>query len=244
MNLLFYATDLGTLAGKFASILPATPAAKPRKDPAVVARARYAGADDRPRDWDAAATCWQQFAPYVKHVTGCEMKEADPVALGRGDLKGVHVLHVTGQGPLRLTGDERAALKRFAAGGGMILVDAYAGSRAFAESARRQLEAVFGKLAPLADDSLLAEGRFLGGVDLTRGVRFKLPARRLLRKRGQAARGQKLLVARVRNRPAVIFSEFDLCSAMAGIESYRSLGYKPASARKIVGNLLAYATAD
>jgi hypothetical protein len=53
-----------------------------------------------------------------------------------------------------------------------------------------------------------------------------------------------LLVARVRNRPAVFFSEFDLCSAMAGIENYRSLGYRPDGARKIIGNLVAFAMAD
>ncbi|KKL05168.1 hypothetical protein LCGC14_2608770, partial [marine sediment metagenome] len=45
-------------------------------------------------------------------------------------------------------------------------------------------------------------------------------------------------------RPAVIFSEFDLSAAMAGVEVFRSSGYKPASARKIVGNVLAYMTVD
>ncbi len=65
-----------------------------------------------------------------------------------------------------------------------------------------------------------------------------------MRRRGEESRGQKLLIARVKNRPAVIYSEFDLSASMAGIENYRSLGYKPASARKIVGNLLAFATAE
>jgi hypothetical protein len=31
---------------------------------------------------------------------------------------------------------------------------------------------------------------------------------------------------------------------MAGVENYRSLGYQPESARKIVGNLMAYVFAD
>lgn len=48
----------------------------------------------------------------------------------------------------------------------------------------------------------------------------------------------------VEKRPAVIFSEFDLSAAMGGIECYQSIGYKPASARKIVGNILAYVMAD
>ena len=45
-------------------------------------------------------------------------------------------------------------------------------------------------------------------------------------------------------RPGVFFSPFDLTGAVAGIDSYRALGYKPASARKIVGNILAYVMAD
>jgi len=31
---------------------------------------------------------------------------------------------------------------------------------------------------------------------------------------------------------------------MAGIPNYQSLGYKPASARRIVGNILAYMSVD
>ena len=243
-NLLFYATDLGSLEGKFASPLPTTPAAKPRKRTVTVGRVRYTGSGGHPRDWDAADTCWRMFAPYVLHVTGCELKDAPAIALGRDKLDGVALLHITGRRELKLTPAERAALKRFAEGGGTVLVDAYAGSKAFAASARAELGTVFGKLTPLPADHVLAEGRMEGGVDLTRGIRLKLPARRLLRSRNESVGGQKLLTWSIKGRPAVLFSELDLCSAMAGIENYRSLGYKPKSARKIVGNIMAQVTAD
>ncbi|MEI6177440.1 MAG: DUF4159 domain-containing protein, partial [Verrucomicrobiota bacterium] len=128
--------------------------------------------------------------------------------------------------------------------GGTVLVDAYAGSKEFADSALAELEAVFGKLQPLAVNQKLAEGRFEGGTDLAAGIAFKLPARQYLRQRGEEPRGQKLLVANQGTRPAVIYSRFDLASAMAGVENYHSLGYKPESARKIIGNLMAYIFAD
>jgi hypothetical protein len=245
-NLLFYATDLGALEGKFASPLPTTPAAKPRKRTVTVGRVQYTGADGHPRDCDAAAMCWRMFAPYVLHVTGCRLEDTRAIALGRDKLDGVALLHITGRRELKLTPAERRELKRFAESGGTVLVDAYAGSRPFAASARAELEAVFGigKLTPLPADGVLAEGRMEGGVDLARGVRMKLPARRLLRSRNEDVGGQKLLAWYVKGRPAVLFSEFDLCSAMAGIENYRSLGYKPKSARKIVGNIMAMVTAD
>lgn len=243
-NLLFYATDLGILEGKFASILPETPAAEPRKDVITVARVKHAGDAKHPRDWDAASLCWRKFAPYATHVSGCELKEMPATRLRRDALKDIRLLHITGRRGLKLSAAERAVLKEFVRGGGTVLVDAYAGSTAFAESARTELEAIFGRLSPLPADHVLAEGRFKGGADLSHGIRFKLPARQLLRRRGETARGQKLLVATVEKRPAVIFSEFDLAAGMAGIESYRSLGYKPDSARKIVGNILAWVMVD
>jgi hypothetical protein len=194
--------------------------------------------------WRAAAMCWPKFAPYVRHVTGCELKETPPVTLGQDKLDGIRLLHITGRYGLHLTARERAALKAFVEGGGTVLVDAYAGSPVFAKAARAELEATFGALKPLPADHVFSEGRFEGGVDISCGIRFKLPARQLLRRRGETHGQQKLLVAFVKDRPAVIFSEFDLSAAMAGIESYRALGYKPKSARKIVGNILAYIMAD
>jgi len=244
MNLLFYATDLGRLKGKFASVLPQTPAAPDRKKNAVVARVRYSPAGGPCRDWDAAAGSWQRLAPYVKHVTGWTLSEASCVTLGKNDLAGIRLLHLTGRRDFHLNPAEAYAMKRYVAAGGTVLVDAYAGSVPFATGARRELEAVFGRLSPLGDDDHLATGRFLGGEDLTRTTRLRLAARKLLRSRGHSPSGQKLLVVRVGRRPGVIYSEFDLSAAMAGVESYRAIGYKPASARRIVANVLAYVMAD
>jgi len=244
MNLLFYATDLGALEGKFAAMLPDTAAAKEREAVMRIARVKHDGTDRCPHDWDAAALCWRKFAPYVKHVTGCELAESSPVGLDKDSLEGTRMLHVTGREKMTLTEDERSELKRFVASGGTVLVDAYAGSPAFAASAKAILAEIFGSLDKLPSDHVLAEGRFEGGEDLSDGIQFKLPARRLLRSRDEPARGQKLLVAWDNKRPAVFFSEFDLSSAMANIENYRSLGYKPKSARKIVGNIVAYVMAD
>jgi len=243
MHLLFYATDLGELKGKFTSIVPESPAVKKREEESfTVARVEIEGQKD-PRDWDAAAMSWKAAAPYIEHVTGCTLEENSPVKLGEDSLDGIRLLHITGREKMKLSGDQRDALKAFVNEGGTLLVDAYAGSQAFADSARAELAAIFGELQPLATDSLLAEGRFEGGADLSR-ARFKLTARRILRARGDSTNGQKLEVALIGRRPAVVFSEFDLCSAMADIENFRSPGYKPKSAREIVGNIAAMLTVD
>jgi len=244
MNLLFYATDMGELEGKFSTILPSTPAVKARPGGLTVARVHHAGTKEHPQDWEAAAQCWQKLEPLAKHVTGRTLKEAKPVTLGKDSLAGVRLLHLTGRTALALTEAERAALKKFVEGGGTVLVDPHAGSPAFAKAMRKELEDLFGPMKPLATEPNLAEGRFEGGVDLTTGVGFTLPARQLIRGRGEKPEGQKLLVVLVKGRPAVIFSEFDLVASGAGIANYKALAYKPDSARKILGNLVGFLTLD
>ncbi len=76
------------------------------------------------------------------------------------------------------------------------------------------------------------------------GVGFTLPARQAIRARGEKSEGQRLLTAAVNGRPAVLFSDYDLVAAAAGIANYRALAYKPESARKILGNVFVYLTLD
>ncbi len=244
MNLLFYVTDLGALPGKFTSILPDTEPAPATKKTVTLARGRFHSESPSTRDWDAAEMTWLTMAEYVRHVTGYELKESSPVHLNAEALKTIQLLHLSGRHKFHLREEERLALKGYVENGGTILVDAFAGSNEFAESARNELEAVFGELQPLDKEDPLSAGQFAGGADLSQDVRYKLPARLVLRKRQQATRGQHLLVAEHQNRPAVIFSEFDLSAAIAGQTPYRALGYKPDSARKIVANLVAYIMAD
>lgn len=230
-NLLFYATDLGTLEGRFASPLPETPAADERGQ-VRVARARFAAQ----RDADLGARAWAETAAYVQHVTGLAVQEAEPVDLARPVPGGVHLLHLSGREALTLTDAELAHLKAWIAGGGTLLVDAWGGSPAFADSARRLVAEHLGPLSPLDPAHPLAVGRFDGGGDLGR-VRLKLPARRVLRQEGAPLHGQQLEVVRREGRLAVVFSRFDLSAALAGVEIHGRLGYEADGARRIVANL-------
>jgi len=240
MNLLFYATDLGDLEGKFSTLLPEKPAAKAKEGAVTFARVRHGAS----QDWDAAGRAWDKLAPLGKHLTGRDFKQADPVVLGKDALKDVKLLHLTGRAALALTDAEKAALKEYVQAGGTVLVDAHAGSPEFAKAARKELEGLFGALKDLATEPALAEGRFENGQDLNVGVGFTLAARQAIRSKGEKSEGQKVQVALVKGRPAVLFSEYDLVAAGAGIANYRALAYKPESARKILGNVLTYLTLD
>src|SRR5262245_12613509 len=135
MNLLFYATDLGDLEGKFSTILPEKAAARAKEGTLTVARVRHGGT----QDWEAAGRAWDKLAPLGKHLTGRTLKQVAPVVLGKDALKDVNLLHLTGRNALALTEAERTALTEFVRGGGTVLVDPHAGSPEFARSARKQL---------------------------------------------------------------------------------------------------------
>ena len=105
-----------------------------------------------------------------------------------------------------------------------LMVDPHAGSAAFAKSASKELEGIFGTLQQLSTDPVLAEGRFEGGVDLSTGVGYTSPARQLLRGRSDKPEGQKVLVALVKRRPAVLFSEIRSGSLRCGHGQLSSRG--------------------
>ncbi|MCA9539838.1 MAG: DUF4159 domain-containing protein, partial [Myxococcales bacterium] len=233
LSLLLYVTDLGALAGRFSTAVPPGEGAEARDGRLIVARARF-GSDD---DWDAAEATWAAVAPYARHEAGVTVVEAGPVKLT--DPIHANLLHLTGRRQLKRSDAGRAVQRRVGENGEKELVDAFAGSPAFAESARRELEAMFGALAPLEGNAPLAVGRFEGGVDLTRGVRYALPARRALRRAGLEVDRAHLKVARVGGRAAVVFSAYDLSAALAGVRAWGASGYVPASARRVVTNVLA-----
>lgn len=243
MNLLFYATNMRSLDGRFASALPAQPAHPARNETLRVARIQH-GDRQVSQDWDRGRSCWTQYAPYITHITGCAVEEMAPAQLGPASLVDAQLVHLTGTQPLLLSADEKQALKAYVDGGGTVLVDAYAGSATFAASARVLLEELFGPMTSLQDDSILGAGRVSGGENLAHGIRYTLTARQQLRQQNQATDRQHLKVGHVKGRPALVFSEFDLTGALAGIDNYEAPGYKPASARRVVGNLVAYLMAD
>ena len=240
MNLLFYATDLGELEGKFSTILPEKPPVKEKKGTFTIARAQYGDT----RDWEAAGRAWDKLVPLGKHLTGLTFKQAEPVVLGKDALGDVKLLHLTGRSSVAFTERERFALQAFVQAGGTILVDAHAGQADFARTARKQLEELFGELQPLTKEPVLAEGRFENGYDLNFGVGFTLAARQAIRGKAQKSEGQKMLIALVKGRPAVLFSEYDLVATGAGIANYRALAYKSESARRILGNVFSYLTVE
>lgn len=232
-GLLSYVTDRQQLPGKFSSDLPTSKAEPARDAVLTVARASVDGSVDA----ETGGQTWRRLSPYVTHRTGAKVKDLGEVQLTPEGLTGVKLLHLTGKRAFTLDARQRTALTAFVAGGGTVLVDAWAGNAGFAASARAELQTAFGEAERLDPSEPIVAGRYEGGVDLSREVRFTLPARRALHAAGQRARGQQLEVFRVDGRPAVLFSPLDLSAAAAGVTVFGAKGYRPASARRVITNV-------
>ena len=80
-----------------------------------------------------------------------------------------HLVFMHGRNSFQLTDRERAQLKTYVQRGGMILADSICANKAFTESFRREMAAIFPDhpLNPIpADNALL--GRTYGGFDLSK----------------------------------------------------------------------------
>ncbi len=244
MNLLFHATALRPLAGRFATVPLPEDGTPKRGGEVVVARVQHGG----DRDWDVAQHAWDRLRAYAEHATGLALRSRPPVTLGAAAIPDeVGLLHLTGRRAMALEASERAALQAFVANGGTVLIDAWGGSAPFAASVRAMVEQTFAApyspLLPIEADDPLLTGFFVGGQDVSR-VRYDLEGRRRLRAEGAAADRAHLSAVRVQGRPAVIVSDFDLSAALAGVDVHRGAGYAPASARRIVSNIVAWIGRD
>ena len=205
------------------------------------------------------------YVATLRHPGGCN---AAPRALGnlmdaagrelkirtsvRKDLLGIadeslfdyHLVFMHGRTAFRLTDLERQRLKQFIDRGGMLLADSICASRAFSESFRREMAAIFPdrKLERIPVDDPLLSATY-GGFDL-----------QLVSRRDPEAvpRGGGRLEANVKRVPpdlegikfgdrwGVIFSRFDLSCALEKQDSLECRGYTREDAARIGLNVVLY----
>jgi hypothetical protein len=154
-----------------------------------------------------------------------------------------HLVFMHGRTRFRLTDVERQRLKQYIERGGMLFADSICANRAFSESFRREMVAIFPnhKLEPIpAADPLLSTT--YGGSDL-----------RIVSRRDPeaAARGAPLEAAihkvppdlegiKLGDRWGVVFSQYDLSCALEKRDSLECRGYTREDAARIGLNVVLY----
>jgi hypothetical protein len=155
-----------------------------------------------------------------------------------------HLAFMHGRNAFHLTDAERRQLGQYVERGGLVLANSICANRAFTESFRREMAAIFPKIALAsipANDELLSTK--FGGFDLSTVSRrdpqtsadAKGPLRALVRKEKPELEGIK-----IGGRWGVIFSPYDLSCALEKHDSVECQGYTREDAARIGLNVLLY----
>ena len=118
-----------------------------------VARLKWNG------NWDPEPGGWRRIAAVLHNKKDVDITP-EPVDLGQGTLDAAThpVAHLTGTGPITLSKEQLAELRKYALKGGVILADAAGGNSEMSEALQRDLVQIFAgsKLEPIgADDPIL-----------------------------------------------------------------------------------------
>jgi hypothetical protein len=159
------------------------------------------------------------------------------------------IVYIHGRRAFRFTAAEREALRTYLERGGFLMGDAICGSKEFADSFRREMEAIFpaNKLDTISVDHPMMSNETYRGFDITR-VSLRDP-----QARGDAADPLKSRIVKaapvlegvtVDDRLAVVFSPFDLSCALEKANSPDCKGYTRDDAAKIAANIVLYALSE
>lgn len=241
INILAYATNREV---KYRYEIPATQTTAKKVDKVergklYVAKLQHpGGCDAAPR---ALANLMEQAARDLKIRA-----EVHPTLLSIADetLFDYPVVFMHGRNTFRLTDQERARLKTYVERGGLIFSDAICANKAFSESFRREMAAIFPKnpLERIPGDAPIWTNKY-GGFDLKSVTRrdpqpanASGPLKAAMRKVQPDLEGIK-----VGDRYGVVFSQFDLSCALEKHDSLECRGYIREDAARIGLNVLLYA---
>ncbi len=158
--------------------------------------------------------------------------------IGDSDAK---VVHLAGIGDYKLTPDEREAIKRYVAAGGLMVVESVGGKGAFANSIEKQLTEVLGKNA-LPLETQLSEKMLTGsGITGAYNVVSVEYRRYSVFKTHNIGTAPSLFAFYQNNRPAVVISRDDLTLGLLDVRHWGILGFTPESARQIMTNIVLFA---
>ena len=188
-----------------------------------LARLKHAG------NFDPEPLAYERFSRLMaKGETPVEV--VGPLAISELAASGAKLATLTGTGELALTAAQQEQLRMFVETGGVLLIDAAGGDRAFDRSARTLLRRMFGSSALQRLD---AGHEVYAGIDK---IRYR--HRTEIRLTGANGRTGHLRGVTVAGRLAVIYSQEDLTAGLVGYPSYTCDGYAPQTALAIMENIV------
>ncbi len=188
-------------------------------------------------DRGGATTIWQSMDELMTAHYGLSLEVRRDVQLVNiNEVGDVDLVHIAGQEAYEFSPDEIRAIRRYCGSGGLILIEALGGDRAFANSAARQLENVFGpEFGAIDADHPLLQGQFWQGKPL-RDLKYTAGYRRA----GMRPGNVPLQVVAMQGSLVLIFAPIDLSVSAGGHFTHDLIGFDRASAQKVIRNILLY----
>ena len=207
------------------------PAARSFKPTASVAltRVKYEG------NYDPEPLGLHRFALMAGPETGVAVKVMAPTTIRDLPRSGAKVAVMTGTAFFYLKGSEAAALKEFINGGGLLVVDAGCGSKAFGDSVQKALAGIFPPASRVSTMPLLR----IKGFELAKAYYRRRTVLRL----NMTSHAFKLRAMSMDGgaRIGAILSGDDITGGLAGIEAFSVDGYASKTAYRIMRNAVLYA---
>jgi hypothetical protein len=235
INVLAYVTGMEKLEGKLQQWeKPVTALPEPQADlrgAFVVGQLMHQG------DWRPQPHVWQRILAAVNKEAGVQLfGEAVPLDPDQASLFQAQLVNITGTLALRLSGEAKRKLRQYAERGGLIFAEAACGSEEFDRSFRALMAEVFPgtQLDVLpAGHPLWKLGRPLETVHYSKAVREKEPQ----------LRQPRLECVELDGRVVVVYSRFDLSSAIAGHPCFQCPSVLEPSASQLMLKVILYALA-
>lgn len=222
-NVMMYVSDRGKgLLGRGSSYTVADAGKKPAAN-ITVGRLTWGGL----YNWNPEPAAWTHVDLRLRNANVLGVTEKVLDFAGAVDPAAVPIVHLTGVGELKLTDAQKANLKAYVAGGGLLLADAAGGDPKFSESFQKLAGELFGQLVP-AVPPFLPDATDNGDVTLRHVGRLPRSVSRLNLLGRQEEGG----------RWSVLFLPYDLTAALVGYPNLEPSGLTPESAQKFVAALL------
>jgi len=175
---------------------------------------------------------WKRLAILIGNRYEVKLDVDEPIDIAELDPAEHPVALFSGEGSFELTPAQSEALKVYLAAGGRLLVEAAGGSRAFDESAQKQLQGLFGQglLRPLVPSH-----RLFRILENTEKVMFRANFATTL---GDRRNDPRVQAAIVDNTVGILYFPEDLTMGLLGANVYNLRGYSHQSAIDLATNAI------
>jgi hypothetical protein len=231
MNIVAYVTGLRKLEGK---LTPPTFSLPPEAQPERLRGAFALGQLVHEGEWRPHKVAWPKLLIQVHQKAGLDVYSRPiPIRLGADSPFDAQMLYLTGVGEVTFTDEQKDALRLYVQRGGFIFAEAACGSARFDRSFRELARQLFPK-DPLEemppDHPLFALGEPLGDVAYSKPVLEERP--------GLTAPALEQVV--VDGRTVLVYSKYDISSAIDGHPCYQCPSVLEPSASRLAMKIVLY----